>query len=751
MTLLELALYALCWAATLAIGSVHPQTQVLLCAVSLALLLAAALGPLRSRGVRVPPFAWIVIAPIAWTALQLVPLPLGVLRVLSPAAGLLRSETGARVAPLSLDVAATLLELCKQLSALAVLLVGAEVLRRRDLRRPATCLALLGGLCATLTWAHRWTGATRVYGLYELHSIPGFGFFAPFIAPNNAASLFALTALCALGVAVASTGAPRVGFATLSVGLCATVLGTTSRGGAAGLAAGALVFSTLVASERFGRSRAIVLSVGIVVVLGAGAVMTASGLRARLVQTDGRNSVTQNQKVRGWTAALKLAAHYPIFGVGRGAFEAPIASTRDADESVRLVYPENIIMQLVSEWGWPFGLGIIAAFVYGFVLTVRRGRIDPLSAALTAAVVAIGVHQLFDFGLEFPGLALPTMLAMAGLVAGAEANDKKHRRKLRPRLRASRLVPITIIGLVVCIAGQAATTHTLSVDVERALHGGAQLPAIDAAIARHPASAELEMLAGEAAIRSGDPAALHHLGRAMRLQPSASRPHTLAGVELERLHRYGQAALEFRLAAEHGDVLSDGELIRRLGRLAIDAVPRTTDAYLSLGAADAARKRWDDADAAYRRAAELDAGPRPRAALLSWMPPERRGGVAELLERNAQDDRELALAVATWGALGVADRAEKAATSGLQRFPDSAPIVAALARVRMDRGDLDGARRAIGRTARFDLRGRVQIEELLVALAKKSGDADQVAAASARLRLLRAKADFEQPSGGGTP
>ncbi|MEO6953481.1 MAG: O-antigen ligase family protein [Polyangia bacterium] len=749
MTKLELALYALCGSATLALGSVHPETQVVLCGAAVALLLAASLSQACRGGVRVVPFGWVYVAALCWSAFQLVPLPLGVLRLVSPAAAALRAETGARFAPITLDGAATTLELCKQLAALCVFLVGSEVLRTRDVRRPAAILAWLGGVCAVLTWAHRWSGATRIYGFYTPHSLPGFGFFVPFVAPNNAASLFALTALCAIGVAVASRGARRVGYAVLSAALCASVLGTTSRGGAAGLAVGALVFLTIVASEQFGRVRGVALALGIMVVLGAGALVTAGGLRSRLVQKNPANSVVKNQKVRGWAAGLKLAEAYPLTGVGRGAFEAPIASEREDDESVRLVYPENIVVQLAAESGLLFGLGIIAFAIWRFVRIVRRGPLGPVQAALTAGVVAIGVHQLFDFGLEFPGLALPVALALSALAAGAEVHDKQ-RRKPRPRLRRARMVPVAFFGVSVCFLGASSCRHTLAVDVGRA-QGARDPREVEQAIARHPASAELEMLAGEAAIRAADPSALRHLGRAMRLQPTAARAHVLAGVELERLHRYGQAALEFRLAAERGAPLSASQLVRRVGRYAIDAVPRTQAAYLALGAEDASRKRWDDAQEAYERAAALDPGPAPRIALLSWMPPERRGAVAELIEREAGDGAELALAVTTWNELGQPERAERVAASGLLRFPDSAPLVAALARVRMSHGDLEGARKVIGHTSRFEPQDRLALEELLVEVAQKSGDLDQAAAARARLRLLRAKVDFEQPSGGGTP
>ena len=132
---LELALYALCWLAALAIGSVHAATQVALAGASLLLLACFAFSPGRRRGIRLAPLAWVGIAALAWTALQLLPLPLALLRALSPVAAELRGELGARWAPITLDVPGTVLELAKQLTYLCVLLTGCELLRKRGAAR----------------------------------------------------------------------------------------------------------------------------------------------------------------------------------------------------------------------------------------------------------------------------------------------------------------------------------------------------------------------------------------------------------------------------------------------------------------------------------------------------------------------------------------------------------------------------------------------------------------------------------------
>ena len=70
-------------------------------------------------------------------------------------------------------------------------------------------------------------------------------------------------------------------------------------------------------------------------------------------------------------------------------------------------------------------------------------------------------------------------------------------------------------------------------------------------------------------------------------------------------------------------------------------------------------------------------------------------------------------------------------------------IAAEGARARAARGDLDGARAMLVRISRFDTGGRLLLAELALAFATQAGDNDGVAAETARLRLLRKKADLE--------
>ena len=93
--------------ATLAIGGVHPATQVAL-GVAVLALTAAYLASRGKTGARVVPFVSLLALMVVATALQLVPLPAPLVHLLSPAAyEVRRGVTTSWWLPLTLDAPAT--------------------------------------------------------------------------------------------------------------------------------------------------------------------------------------------------------------------------------------------------------------------------------------------------------------------------------------------------------------------------------------------------------------------------------------------------------------------------------------------------------------------------------------------------------------------------------------------------------------------------------------------------------------------
>ena len=282
-------------------------------------------------------------------------------------------------------------------------------------------LAWAGGAIGLLSFAQRWFGADTILGLYTIKDMPGSGFFGTFVNGNHAASFFALSALLAIGCFRESEGPIK-----LSVGLSAAVsilavFSTGSRMGLVGLAVGLLGLATCWLVNRLGHKRGLLVSAGLAAVTGPLALLVALTQRTPNGQ-DALAALLADQKVRGWMTALATAREFPWTGVGRGAFEGPAAAYRAQTEGVRLVFPENLLAQMLSEWGLPVTVAICVLFVIPAVQVVRRvASWEPVFQGAACGALAVLVHELADFGLGDARRGLPDRHG-AGPVRGTPAN-----------------------------------------------------------------------------------------------------------------------------------------------------------------------------------------------------------------------------------------------------------------------------------------------------------------------------------------
>ncbi|MCU1279933.1 MAG: hypothetical protein JWM53_3479, partial [bacterium] len=514
--------------AALLIGGAHATTQLALSAALLLLAVAYAVTRGR-RGIRIVPFAALFAAFVVLDLMQLVPLPAELVRMLSPAAYETRSSVSAsRWMPLTLDVSATVMSLSRALGCLGMLVIVAGVCRsRRIASRIQALLAFLGAAEAIIALVQRATKAAAILGVYVPHSMPGMGIFGTFVNSNHTASVLTIGALAAAGLALKEQG-PRRGLFIACAAIAAGVtIATGSRGGVLGLAAGGLLIVAISLVRARGLLQGLVMSTAILALFAASVLWTSDTLRSRILPASSRQLV-ENQKTQGWLDGMRMALDYRWTGVGRGAFEAPLRAYRAEDEEVRLVYPENFLVQSAAEWGIPATLALLLAAAFAMRRTLGRSDVlDPPTIGAVAAVVGVVVHELMDFGTEFPGVALPATVAL-GVVVGVAVRRDDALARVRPSLWA----PAATAWALVLLFGGWAAAHTLDGD-DSSLHDSvaARRPAataLAAAIQRHPADDYLELLACEDAMRRRDSTAMHHVNRALLLHPASWRGHLLA-------------------------------------------------------------------------------------------------------------------------------------------------------------------------------------------------------------------------------
>ncbi len=588
-------------AAPLALGGTRADTQLLLALGALGVLGALA-WVRRSVGLRLPWPLWGPLALVAFGVAQLVPLGVGLLEALSPAAAELRAlslaDLGAyeeRRHPLSLDPPATWVALFHQLAFVAIAVTAANLGRYRG--RIVATLALTGAALSVIGVAHHVAGAERILGVFGLaDGKPLEGFFSTFVNPNTLSSALVLSTLVSLGLVVRAQNERQQTLWLTCGGLCALgVLWSESRGGQLALLVGLIVFAALAhargptdtAEGARRQARALATAALSVALVGVAlAVWLQHDWQALLLDPE------HDQKTAFWRDALGLVRDFSLTGTGRGAFGLVFPHSQTVMLSGTVSHPENIGLQLAAEWGIAGAAIGLFAGVGGWWYALRGiGReTRPVHWGLLAGLAAVGLHQLVDFGLEAAGLSLPVAAAL-GLAIGARAHARGPLGS-RTRATARAAMVVAIVGATVLLVRAA---PILGAQADRALDQLATAPATAEAIEAtgrrlaidHPADPLLPLnVANRLAQLPVVPLdrTLRWINRALALDPTGGAAHLLAARVLDTAGRPDQAAVEFRLTLQRmpwarGRLLD--EILRRFRapRHLAQAVPATPEGH----------------------------------------------------------------------------------------------------------------------------------------------------------------------------
>ena len=720
---IEAGLFCLVLGVPVAIGGVHRGVQ-----LAAALLACATFFTLwvhrraARRALYLPWFATVLCALTGYTLLQTIPLPMPLLRWLAPstvttlALSLSSLEHTPGWHPISLDPGATLWETLKLGTCALTFIIAHNWMRKRPDRveRLLTGLSLAGAALVMIGLL----GAVAAQGRPLLFYVPQSGevlglISTSFVNPNHGAAFLILCTCASMGLALSAPNYRRAAM----FGISATLTGTgacltLSRGGVIALAAGLLINSTLVVLHRRRNReqgmpfrRAVWIPAGLAAIMGLSALLgydVIIGEFARLAPEEGLSL----GKIALWGPGLKMALDNPWVGVGRGAFVS--AFPRYLDHSPALAkthtYLENEYLQVLIDWGLPVGLFAIIATGAALLYWMRRGeRFSPKSAAAAAGLIAVGVHNLFDFNLEILGLALPALGLAAVLSSRTPMRDKKAAQS--PRLMWS------AVALVLLLCGW--VTFRPNPEWHRddralmELMSDRQRPQELAELAREqirrrPADYVPHWALSRALMAQGQTReAFAELNRALFLNPGSPELHLETAAGLIRTGRPQQALVEGRLALDSGmptrRVLNWGlplckslaDLVRLLpakARYYADAIRALTRAKrraLAAALATQARSEFpDNSDLAALAVKVQLLQPKPGDAVAA----------AQRLAAKDPSPGNLALVAAAQTAAGRSQDAVETLTQARKRHPADLSLAFALARTHLARNELDPAK-----------------------------------------------------------
>lgn len=562
----------------LAIGAVHTPT--LACVASVTAVAAAlSLRASAPGAARLPYVTTLPVATLlglsAYTLLQAAPLPLAWLERLSPASAdvwaralMPLGEAAPRLVSLSLDPGASVVEATKWLTYAGVFITAAFVGARHGARLVVTLVFGSAFLAALTTIAHGLLGATRVFGLYQPRFSVAAWHVGPLLNPNNLAGYLNLGILSGVGLLV--TSRPLLHPWITGVGLT-TIVGvgliSSSRGGLLVLPLGLALFFVLLSRHRGARSSSALrrgpASWLIGIAIGGGALLAALASTNHTLSELADDNL---DKLSLFWSTLPLLTDHWLFGVGRGAFETVFPAYRRSPGNIVFTHAENFVIQWAAEWGIP----VAAAALIALGIAFRPGKLARRrSAAVVGAWVGCAmllVQNLFDLGLEVPGVSI-ALAATLGSLWG-EAQHERRRREAgehEPTAERRRAVWLAASAAASGLALVALTLRFGARDVDHDRRSLRALTEADeasddrrqllrselrAAMLRHPAEPYFPLLGAVVAMKHRSESPLPWLQRTLERSRRHGRAHLLLAEVLASRGAREQALLSLRLAVE---------------------------------------------------------------------------------------------------------------------------------------------------------------------------------------------------------
>jgi hypothetical protein len=552
----------------LAVGGL-PPTVTLVAALACALVLGLASLPRGQASWRAPfvvvPFVFLA----AYTLLQCIPLPPGLLGTISPHAADVWARSLAplgplaqpHAVPLSLAPESTLVEAVKWMMYAALAWLGHAWGRTKGLEAVCQVMLVLGLLAAFVTVMHGVLHLTAVFGLYTPANMYQRWRVGPLLNVNHLSAYLALGIFGGLALLLSNTEAPSARTALQAAGTTALVVGVVvlaSRAGVASLAIGALLLPLAIQqpgkrrrdSSSRPRRTAVALTATAIIAGGAFAIF---GYREGILEGLGEKNWTKIQVLRD---AVPMVRDYWLTGLGRGAFEGPFFAYKSIGNHESWGHPENLAVQWLTEWGMPVTV-VGAGLLLVAILRSSGWRTGVTARVLLLGLIMLGVHNLLDYSLEVPavaGLAVWVFGAVCGTQGSSTAPRPEGKRLSSGRAKQLALATSAALALL-AVAGLRRGPERLSDLRARAyavLQESRTNPAIgvDAFVdwsGRFPAEPYFPLAAAVVASRQQPLGGLPWFNRALELSPNTSDTHLLLAESLARAGLRSQAMLELRL------------------------------------------------------------------------------------------------------------------------------------------------------------------------------------------------------------
>jgi putative inorganic carbon (hco3(-)) transporter len=387
-----------------------------------------------SRRDQAPPlpglFQWPLLTLVAFGALQIAPLPVPLIRLLSPARAdqltPMASVLGTpKFATLSTAPTATFGQLTAVCCYLLVFLLARDLTWSfRDCRwRSALPLIALAGLESVLGLVQSYSPGSDGIARGTYINRDHFAGFLEMCLPFAALFPVAVWRQAQSRYASSAAAWKVCGLVSVSAVIFAAILRSQSRMGFLAALASLFTIAILVirTERRFRNSWLLIGSLAIAILL-AFLLLPSDPLIARFAELAPTGAYPTDLRMDIWKDTLNLIAAFPLFGCGLGAFEVSFPRFQTSALMYAIDYAHNDYLQGIAELGAPVFLVALLCLLVGlrqaFISNInsRSNRRRYLVLACGGSCLAIFLHSFVDFNLYIPSNAM--LLAwIAGILA----------------------------------------------------------------------------------------------------------------------------------------------------------------------------------------------------------------------------------------------------------------------------------------------------------------------------------------------
>lgn len=479
--------------APLAFGTVEPWSLTVMEISSILAFLFLLLSKLRSKETFFYDTPGIIplLCFLALMGIQLVPLPVGILKMISPETYSIYKETifaGEPVSWVSLTVnrKATLMEFFRILSYVIFYVLTVQVLSKKDaLKRTVTVLIIFASLLSLFAILQRILPNNRIYWVRELTM--GGSPFGPYVNRNHYAGLMEMLFPLFLGLFLfykpgITYGSFRdrmaeifniqrtnyhilLGFSAILI--ATSIFLTLSRTGIVSLCISMIFFGAFFFSRAANKRAGVIIIVVFVLIILSVAWFGWTPIIERFEHIKNASGKVSELRIGIWKDSSNIIKDFPITGTGLGTFVDIYPKYRTISGDALADHAHSDYIELLTEGGIPaflvFAWFLIVLFHKSYRVFLKRRETYSvyLFIAAVSGMIAILVHSLTDFNLHIGanGLYFFFLAGLAVSSANTRLRDGLNDTYLKKtRLPMKGLASLSMLMLLGCFIFQAGVT-----------------------------------------------------------------------------------------------------------------------------------------------------------------------------------------------------------------------------------------------------------------------------------------------------